>query len=54
MKVTLSPIDESGLFFVLEKGSSLRMTLDARRANRYFRRPPVAPMVTGEGFSNIE
>ena len=30
------------------------MILDARRANRYFRRPPVALMVTGEGFSNVE
>ena len=38
----------------LKKDSSLRIILDARKANRYFRRPPVAPMVTGEGLSNIE
>ena len=32
----------------------MRMILDARNSNRYFRRPPVPPMVTGEGFSKIE
>ena len=26
----------------------------ANKANRYFRRPPVAPMVTSEGFPNID
>ena len=41
------------VFFVLMEDSSLRMILDARKANRYFRRP-VAPMVTSEGFPNIE
>ena len=49
MKVT-----ESVVFFVLTKDSPLRMILDARRANRYSRRPLVAPMVTSEGSSNVE
>ena len=31
----------------------MRMILDVRRANQYFRRRPVAPTVTSEGFSNV-
>ena len=54
MKVTLSPVVESGLFLVLKKESSLRTIWDARKANRYVRRPLVAQMVIDEGFSKSE
>ena len=53
MKVTLSPVVESGVFFVLKKESSLRTILDARKANRYVRRLLVALTVTDECLSNI-
>ena len=54
MKVTLSQVVESGVFFVLKKESSLRPIWDARKANRYVRRPLVPLMVIDEGLSNIE
>ena len=54
MKVTWSPPEESGMLFVVENDSSLRIILDARRANRYFRRPLVGLMFTAEGLSHVE
>ena len=39
----------------LEKGHlKIRMVLDARKANRRFRRPPNVPLCTTEGFGKVQ
>ena len=51
---TIIPTALCGIFFVCKKDGSLRLILDARRANQFFRRPPSTHLVTGEGLSRVE
>ena len=52
---TRRPKETVGVFFVWKKGRVMRrLIIDARRANRHFRRAPHVDLVTGEGLAAIE
>ena len=43
-----------GLFFVWKKNGKIRLILDCRASNQYFKDPPSVDLLTSEGLSNIE
>ena len=52
---TLAPLEDVGIFCVWKKGRErLRLILDARRSNQWFRRPPSVDLISAEGLSSIE
>jgi len=52
---TVQPKEMVGVFFVWKKGrEKIRLILDARRANKRFRRPPHVDLVSGEGLSMVD
>ena len=54
--VRLSPTARCtiGVFCVKKKGGAIRLILDCRPSNRFFRAPPGVQLVTGEGLAQIE
>ena len=46
--------EEVGLFFVKKKGNKLRMIVDCRRSNRWFKAPEHTNLTTGESLRRIE
>ena len=55
LRYTRRPREMAGIFFVRKKGSNkIRLIVDARRANRHFRRPPHVNLCTAEGISRFE
>lgn len=51
---TDAPKENATMFFVRKKQGTLRMVVEARRANARFRAPPGTPMCTPEGLGKIE
>ena len=51
---TTEPLEHASLFFVAKKDKTLRMIVDARRANAVCREPPKVSWVTAEGLSRFE
>ena len=51
---TTEPMEFASIFFVAKKDNSQRLIIDARRANRRFKRPPHVDLITSEGLSRIE
>ena len=46
-------VEEAGIFFVKKKGDRLRMILDCRRSNCWFKEPKGVKLTTGESLSKI-
>ena len=46
-------VEETGIFFVKKKGDRLRMILDCRRSNCWFKEPKGVKLTTGESLSKI-
>ena len=46
-------IEIVGVFFVRKKSGKLRMVVDARRSNAYFRKPRHTQLCTGAGLSSL-
>ena len=51
---TKTPKERAAIFFVKKKNGSLRLIIDARRANRRFKDPPGVELCTAEGLGRIE
>ncbi|CAK0872205.1 unnamed protein product, partial [Prorocentrum cordatum] len=52
---TLEPREDVGIFCAWKTGRERqRLTLDARRSNQRFRRPPSVDLISAEGLSSIE
>jgi hypothetical protein len=51
---TCEPMEFASIFFVAKKDNAQRLIIDARRANRRFKRPPHVDLITSEGLSRIE
>ena len=45
---------EAGVFFVTKKDGTLRLIIDARKGNQYFKKPPWVDMLSGEGMARVE
>ena len=54
LRMSLGAKERVGVFFVKKKGGRLRLILDARRVNEWFRKPPHVALVTSEGLGRIE
>jgi len=51
---TVNPKIQIGCFFVTKKGGKLRLVVDARRANRYFKKPPSTLLGSMETWGRLE
>ena len=54
MAFTTTPKIQIGCFFVTKKGGKLRLVVDARRANRYFKKPPSTLLGSMETWGRLE
>ena len=54
VQLTLKAYAVQGVFFVKKKNGMLRIILDCRRANRYFKEAPPTSLITGEGLGDLE
>jgi len=54
LRFTRDPLELVGVFFVSKKSGALRLIIDARRSNAWFRPSRPVTLLTSEGLGSIE